>query len=153
MKRCGNSHVVVYVGFEGPYRSDGITEVACLAHMRRKFFDIAQASGSPIAAEEVQRISDLYAVEAEARGKPPDARAAIRRAKARPVFEDLVRWLTSQLQTISGKLDLAKAIRYAVSRYARRGHLPEELAVRRRHRADAHRDREAQQGRSARMAH
>ncbi len=115
----GFMHADGYAGFEELYRSGGITEVACLAHVRRKFFDIAQATGSPIAAEAVQRIAELYAVEAEVRGQPPDARAAIRQAKARPVLEDLVRWLTSELQTISGKSDLAKAIRYALSRLPR----------------------------------
>lgn len=115
----GFMHTDGYAGFEELYRSGGITEVACLAHVRRKLFDIAQATGSPIAAEAVRRIAALYAVEAEARGQPPDARAAIRHAKARPVFEDLVRWLTSELQTISRKSDLAKAIRYALSRLPR----------------------------------
>ena len=115
----GFMHADGYAGFEALYRSGGITDVACLAHVRRKLFDIAQATGSPIAAEAVRRIADLCAVETEARGQPPDARAAIRQAKAKPVFEELVRWLQSQLQTISGKSDLAKAIRYALSRLPR----------------------------------
>ncbi len=112
----GFMHADGYAGFEELYRTGGITEVACLAHVRRKLFDIAQATGSPIAAEAVKRIADLYTVEAEVRGKPPDQRAAIRQAKAKPMFEELTHWLQSQLQTISGKSDLAKAIRYALSR-------------------------------------
>lgn len=125
----GFMHADGYAGFEELYRAGGITEVACLAHIRRKFFDEAQSNGSPIAAEALARIAELYAVEAEARGQPPDQRAAIRQAKARPVFEDLITWLQSELPKISGKSDLAKAIRYALSRlprlevYLSNGHL------------------------------
>ena len=115
----GFMHADGYAGFEELYRIGGITEVACLAHIRRKFFDEAQSKGTPIAAEALTRIAALYAVEAEARGQPPDQRAAIRQAKARPVFEDLITWLQSELPKISGKSDLAKAIRYALSRLPR----------------------------------
>lgn len=115
----GFMHADGYAGFEELYRTGGITEVACLAHIRRKFFDEAQSNGSPIAAEALARIAELYAVEAEARGQPPDQRAAIRQAKARPVFEDLITWLQAELPKISGKSDLAKAIRYALTRLPR----------------------------------
>ena len=65
------------------------------------------------------RIATLYAVEAEARGQPPDTRAEVRQAKARPVFDDLISWLQSELPKTSGKSDLAKAIRYALTRLPR----------------------------------
>lgn len=75
------------------------------------------------------RIATLYAVEAEARGQPPDARADVRKKKARPVFDNLISWLQSELPMISGKSDLAKAIRFALTRmprlevYLSNGHL------------------------------
>lgn len=126
---CGFMHADAYAGFEELYRSGKITAVACMAHIRREFFDEAQSNGNATALESLTRIAQLYAVEAEARGKPPDERAAIRQAKARPVFEDLVRWLQSELLKISGKSDLAKAVRYALGRlphlevYLSNGHL------------------------------
>ena len=125
----GFMHADAYAGFEELYRSGKITAVACMAHIRREFFDEARSNGTSTAIEALTRIAQLYAVEAEARGKPPDERAAIRQAKARPVFEDLVRWLQSELQKISGKSDLAKAVRYALGRlphlevYLSNGHL------------------------------
>ena len=125
----GFMHADGYAGFEELYRSGRITEVACLAHIRRKFFDIAKATGSAVATEAVTRIAALYAVEAEARGQPPDTRVEVRKAKARPVFDDLITWLQSELPKISGKSDLAKAIRYALTRmprlevYLSNGHL------------------------------
>lgn len=115
----GFMHADGYAGFEELYRSGGITEVACLAHIRRKFFDIAKATGSVVATEAVTRIATLYAVEAEGSSQPPDRRAELRRAKARPVFDDLIKWLQSELPKISGKSDLAKAIRYALTRLPR----------------------------------
>ena len=57
-----------------------------------------------------------YAIEKEVRGQPPEARAAIRQEKAKPLLDDLEDWLGAQLPKISGKSELAKAIRYALSR-------------------------------------
>ena len=90
-----------------------------MAHVRRKFVDIHRSQGSPIAEEAIARIAQLYAVEKEARGFPPDRRVELRRAHAAPAFDDLERWLAMQLTTISGKSPLAAAIRYALTRMER----------------------------------
>jgi hypothetical protein len=87
--------------------------------VRRKFVDIFRSQGSPIAEEAIGRIAQLYAVEKEARGSPPDRRAELRQAHAAPIFDDLERWLAMQLTTISGKSPLAAAIRYALTRMDR----------------------------------
>ncbi|MFC7705390.1 IS66 family transposase [Plastorhodobacter daqingensis] len=116
---CGWMHADGYAGFEDLYRSGAIREVACMAHVRRKFVDIHRSQGSPIAEEAIARIARLYAVEKEARGAPPDRRAQLRRAHAAPVFDDLEVWLAMQITTISGKSPLAAAIRYALTRMER----------------------------------
>ena len=59
----GWMHADGYAGFEDLYRSDAIREVACMAHVRRKFVDIHRAQASPIAEEAIGRIAQLYAVE------------------------------------------------------------------------------------------
>jgi transposase len=115
----GWMHADGYAGFEEPYRGGAIREVACLAHVRRKFVDVHRAQGSAIAGEAIRRIGQLYAVETAIRGSPPDARARIRQEKAAPVFDDRERWLPEQLSTISGKTPLAMAIRYASGRLKR----------------------------------
>lgn len=115
----GFMHADGYAGFEDLYRSGVIREVACMAHVRRKFVDIHRSQASPIAEEAIQRIAQLYAVENGARGAPPDRRAALRQAGAAPVFEDLEAWLAQQLPRISGKSPLAAAIRYALARMER----------------------------------
>jgi transposase len=115
----GWMHADGYSGFNELYRSGGISEVACLAHIRRKFVDVFQSEGSVIAGEAVQRIAGLYAVEKQARGQPPDERVRLRQAQAKPILDDLEAWLQGQLPKISGKSELAKAIRYALTRMKR----------------------------------
>jgi len=115
----GWMHADGYAGFEDLYRSGEIREVACLAHVRRKFVDVHKAQGSAIADEAIRRIAQLYAVEKAARWLPPDKRVEIRQAEAKPTFDALEAWLNTQLHDISGKSPLAAAVRYALNRMAR----------------------------------
>ncbi len=109
-------HADGYSGFNELYRGGGIDEVACLAHIRRKFVDVFQSEGSAIAEEAIRRIAALYAVEKDARGLAPDERVRLRQVQAKPILDDLEAWLGAQLPKISGKSELAKAIRYALTR-------------------------------------
>jgi transposase len=115
----GWMHADGYAGFEELYRSGRVREVACMAHTRRKFVDVQQSQASVIAEEAIKRIADLYAVEKQARGKPPDERVRIRQQKAKPILDDLETWLAAQLAGISRKTPLADAIRYAITRLKR----------------------------------
>ena len=65
-------------------RSGAITEVACMAHIRRKFVDVHKSQGSVVAEQAITRIARLYAIEQEARGQPPDKRVGLRRTQAAP---------------------------------------------------------------------
>ena len=116
---AGWMHADGYAGFESLIRAGPIREVACLAHIRRKFFDVHQAHGSAVAAEALTRIAALYTVEKQIRGQPPDRRAAARQDLARPLLNDLEHWLHTQLPRLSAKGPLAKAIRYALTRLQR----------------------------------
>ena len=109
-------HADGYAGFNDVFGTDKASEVACMAHIRRKFVDVFTAQGSAIAEETIKRIAQLYGVEKEVRGQSPEARAALRQDKAKPIFDDLEEWLQAQLPKISGKSPLAKAIRYALNR-------------------------------------
>jgi transposase len=113
----GVLHADGYAGFEQLYRPGQISEAACWAHVRRKFFDIHKANDSPIAAEALARIGALYAVEADIRAHPPDARCAQRQARAGPLLDQLHEWLSATLAKLSKKSDLAGAIRYALTRW------------------------------------
>ncbi len=108
-----------YAGFNELYRSGGVDEVACMAHIRRKFTDVFQSEGSIIAEEAIKRIAGLYVVEKDARGSVPIERVQLRQARAKPIFDALEAWLQTRLPKISGKSELAKAIRYALTRMRR----------------------------------
>ena len=112
----GFMHADGYSGFNDLYRTGDVTEVACMAHVRRKFVDIHKAQGSAIAEEAIKRIAQLYGVEKEVRGQPPEVRVKARQSKSKPIFDDLEAWLHAQLPKISGKSPLARAIRYALTR-------------------------------------
>lgn len=106
-----------YAGFEPLYEGGRIVEAACWAHARRKFYEIHKAHASPIAAEALKWIGALYAIEADIRGEPPEARAQVRQARAGPLLADLHAWLTDTLRKLSQKSALADAIRYATTRW------------------------------------
>jgi len=112
----GWMHADGYAGFNELYGGGVIREVACMAHIRRKFVDLFQSEASVIAEEAIRRIAQLYAVEKDARGLTPEERARLREAHAQPILDDLETWLGAQLPKISGKSELAKAIRYALTR-------------------------------------
>ena len=86
----------------------------CWAHCRRRFYEIHQATGSPLAEEALRRIGELYAIEAEIRGRPAEERRAVRQERSKPIVDALHAWLTAQLGRVSGKSGLAEAIRYAL---------------------------------------
>lgn len=118
----GHLHADGYAGFGDLYLAkDGqpppVVEVACWAHVRRKFHDVHAATGAPIATEALERIGRLFAVERSIAGVPPDHRRAVRQDEARPALDDLAAFLDASLARISSKSELAAAIRYARSRW------------------------------------
>lgn len=103
-----------YAGFAALYDSGRIVPAACWAHVRRRFYEIAEAHGSPLAREALERIGQLYAIEKTIRGRPPDIRRLARQARAGPLLDELHQWLEETLHGVSGKSVLASAIGYAL---------------------------------------
>lgn len=106
-----------YAGFAKLYDGGGIVEAACLAHARRKFWNVHEATKAPLAREALDRIAALYRIEDTIRGRPPDQRLAARIAHTAPLISELRDWLDATRSRISGRSDLAAAIRYALSRW------------------------------------
>jgi transposase len=106
-----------YAGFERLTRSGDIALAACWAHARRKFYDVHEATASPIAAEALRRIAELYAIETSVRGRAAAQRQHIRAASSRPVLDVMKPWLETELARIPGRSALAEAIRYTLSRW------------------------------------
>ncbi len=106
-----------YAGYGSLYQDGQVTEAACWAHARRKFYDLYATSKSPLAAEAIGRIGVLYAVEREIRGQRPEARLMVRQARSVAVLEALRAWLDTTLVQVSAKSDLGGAIKYALVRW------------------------------------
>ena len=94
-----------------------IVEAACLAHVRRKFFDLAAAGPAPIAEEALRRIGELYDVETTIRGASPERRREIRQQQTAPRFAAMREWLESMLRQLPQKSTTTEAIRYALTRW------------------------------------
>jgi transposase len=113
----GTLQADAYAGFKRLYDGGRVHEAACWAHLRRKFFDIQQAHASPLAGEAMERIAELYAIESEIRGRSPDERKQVRKARSAPVLAALHEWMQKTLIKVSRKSDIAAAIGYALGRW------------------------------------
>jgi hypothetical protein len=119
---AGWLHADGYTGYDALTRPRGnqpplITHVACMAHARRKLFEVFEATKSPIAEAALQRIAALYAIEADINGQPAEQRHAARQARSKPLLEELHAWLLAQRRRLSGKSILGKAMQYALNRW------------------------------------
>jgi transposase len=90
----------------------------CWSHARRKFYDIHAATKSPLADEALRRIASLYEIEAAIRGQTAEDRQLVRQQRTRPLVEAIHGWLRQQLERVSGRSALAKAIRYALNHWS-----------------------------------
>jgi len=107
-----------YGGFNGLYdrEHEPLIEAACWAHVRRKFYDIYEATQSPVAHEALQRIGALYAIEADIRARLPAHRQAVRQERAAPLLKELHEWLHATVRReVSRKSELSGAIGYTLS--------------------------------------
>jgi hypothetical protein len=77
-----------------------------------------EATKSPLAAEALDRIQALYAIEEQIRGRPPDERRAVRHARTVPLLDQLREWLAATLAKVSAKSEIASAINYSLKRWA-----------------------------------
>ena len=106
-----------YSGFERLSEGGYIKLAACWAHARRKFYEVHQATGSPIAAEALRRIAELYAIDATIRGQTAAARQSARRSRSLPLVANMKAWLETKLSQVPPRGGVADAIRYALTRW------------------------------------
>lgn len=119
----GYLHADAYSGYKELYVVDPKTneprllEVACWAHARRYIFDEHVKVATPATEDLLKRIAELFAIEASLNGLPPEERLRVRTAQAVPRLAELKIHYEAVLGKISGKTELAKALRYALSRW------------------------------------
>jgi hypothetical protein len=109
-----------YSGWNPLLKTGRVIHVACTAHARRKFFDVArQEKNNPgAAAEALQYIKALYAIEERIRDAEPDERRRRRQAEAIPILDRYKDWLDARAAEVLPKSPLGKAIRYTRSNWA-----------------------------------
>ncbi len=116
----GNFAGILQVDGYGGYtalakRRQQIVLAFCWAHVRRKFYELAD--NSPVAVEVLQRIAALYKIEDEVRGAPAEQRQQIRHERSRVIVDDLRIFLEAKNRQVSAKAKLGEAIRYALTRW------------------------------------
>jgi transposase len=110
--------------------SAGVVELGCMAHARRKFFELNHAQPNAMAQEALLRIAALYDIERRGRALSIEERTALRGREAAPLLEALHVWLQATRVTVANGGGTAKAIDYslkrwpALARYASDGALP-----------------------------
>ncbi len=105
-----------YSGYKAGFE-EGITEIGCMAHARRKFHDLHVANQSPIAEKALRYIALLYDIEREAVKLDPDIRRQRRQKQARPILDQLRLWLIGQRELVPHGTSTAKAIDYSLKRW------------------------------------
>jgi hypothetical protein len=90
----GRAHLMVddFAGYKALF-ADGVTELGCLTHARRKFFDLNAAQANPIALEALNRIAALYAIEDQGKDIDIVGRTQFRQAQAQPLLQSMHDWL------------------------------------------------------------
>ena len=101
-----------YGGYDHLFFPGGATEVACWAHVRRKFVD-AEATDPAWARQAIDRIRMLFQIEEAAKDLHDAARTELRQQKARPLLAEFHAWLDLAETQVLPKSPLSKAIGYA----------------------------------------
>ncbi|RMU26762.1 hypothetical protein ALP31_04691 [Pseudomonas amygdali pv. morsprunorum] len=95
----------------------GVTEIGCMAHARRKFFDLHATNKSQVAEKALNYIAALYEAEREVRELEPGDRQRIRQEKAAPIADALHTWMIAQRQLVPEGSAIAKALDYSLKRW------------------------------------
>jgi transposase len=120
-----------YAGFNGLYepgrKPAPITQAACWAHGRRKFFVLADIASrarnkkpvvvSPIALEAVKRIDAIFAHERAINGQSAELRLSYRREHIAPPVMEFEAWMRAERAKFSRHADPAKAMDYMLKRW------------------------------------
>jgi transposase len=95
----------------------GVIEVGCLAHARRKFHELWANQQSPIGEEALKYFGAIYDIEQTAQHLDADERRQLRALQTRPILDMLHRWLILQRQQATDGTALARAIDYSLKRW------------------------------------
>lgn len=106
-----------YGGYKAGFQL-GIAEVGCMAHARRKFFELHQSGKSLIAEQALKSIGQLYEIEAQGAELCPEERQRLREQQARPIAQMLHAWMTAYRIKVPDGTGIARALDYSLKRWA-----------------------------------
>src|SRR5699024_4910759 len=118
-----------YSGYKACF-TQGMTEIGCMAHARRKFFELHASSKSQLAEQALQYIGSLYEIERQIKELPNEDRRRIRQEQSKPLADKYQQWMLAQRQRVPDGSATAKALGYslkrwvALTRYLDDGQLP-----------------------------
>ncbi|PNE58863.1 IS66 family transposase [Paraburkholderia fungorum] len=118
-----------YGGYKAGFQQ-GITEIGCTAHARRKFFDLHANHSSHAAGRAMPYFAALYDIERDAAVLDAEERRKLRQSRAKTVCDALYEWMVAQCKLVSEGSAIAKALDYslkgweALTRYLDDGHVP-----------------------------
>ena len=92
-------------------------EIGCMAHARRKFFDLHVANKNQLAEQALHSIGGLYEIERQARDMSDEDRCRIRHEKAAPLAKALHEWMLVQRDLVPNGSATAKALDYSLKRW------------------------------------
>jgi transposase len=86
-----------YAGYNIVANKDGVTQLGCWAHARRKFADIIKSGASDTvskkyAQELVEMVAKVYKIEKDIKDDPPDKKKSIREEKSVLIIKEIQEW-------------------------------------------------------------
>jgi len=124
----GYLQVDAYSGYEAIFKTGRVIEVGCLAHSRRRFFEIAKTQKTPgLATDAIAWFAKLYEIESRIKEEPPDKKLQARQTESVPLLSEFKRWLDGHYGTLLPQSPLGQAFGYAIrqwqalTRYAENG--------------------------------
>ena len=117
-----------FAGYKASFLQ-GITEMGCMAHARRKFFDLHATNKSQLAEQALHSIGGLYEIERQARDMSDEDRWRIRQERAAPILHALHTWMLAQRDLVPEGSAIAKALDYSLKRWAALARYADDGAV------------------------
>jgi transposase len=98
--------------------AQGMTEVGCLAHARRKFFDLHATNKSQLAGFALEQLGKVYDIERQVKELDEEQRLGLRQQHTKPVLDALHQWMILQRQKLPDSSATARALDYSLRRWA-----------------------------------
>ncbi len=107
-----------FPGYDALYVNGDIIEIGCMAHVRRKFFEISEsAKGDPLARDTLEKIAKIYEVEGRGRNLHYKKRYFFRKKYQRPLYRALHHWLIRAKRRVIPNTPIEKAFNYALNHW------------------------------------